>query len=196
MNNIKQVFLLLMVFVVLGLSYFVWDKFQKKSERLDYASNLEILKKDGVADFELPLFDPLDSALNPEKKVRLRELKTPTVLVNFWATWCTPCITEFPSLLELARRYPDKITIVAVSVDTDLSPLKGFLETYGDPSVSNFKVLVDSSGQVAKKFGTVKIPESYLLNSEFKLIRKVIDTQDWLTPSFLKFLENLWSQNP
>jgi cytochrome c biogenesis protein CcmG, thiol:disulfide interchange protein DsbE len=165
---------------------------------INYADKLEYFQSQGVPDFQIPLFDPhlfIDEKFDFSKaqSLRLSDVKAKVILINFWATWCEPCQDEFPSLVELSQRYAhdERLKIIAVSTDEDTFALRVFLTTGAQPSPKNFLVGVDSSSRVAEQFGTKKIPETYIIDGRRKLLRKILDGQNWTTPEFIKFLDSL-----
>lgn len=102
----------------------------------------------------------------------------PVTLVHFWATWCPPCMTEVPSLGEFAEdfsRYRGDFTILMVAVDDDQERVEEFV---GDRVGS---VLYDPSWEVTHRYGTRKLPESYLV-VRGKVVERWIGPQDWQDP--------------
>ena len=110
---------------------------------------------------EAPDFELTDAS---GKKWSLRQLRGRPVLLNFWATWCAPCVEEIPSLENLARRSSDDLTVLAVSVDEDWETVKKFF-----PKGTGLSVLLDTSKEIPKKFGTEKYPETFLIDSQGRL---------------------------
>jgi cytochrome c biogenesis protein CcmG/thiol:disulfide interchange protein DsbE len=118
--------------------------------------------------------------------VDLSKLRGRIVVLNFWATWCVPCIEEVPSLVEMQRRMP-QVAVVAISSDEDASVYRQFLS---DNHV-NFVTVRDPSGRIPKLFGTVKIPETYVIDQRGVLRRKFVSAQNWTTPEILDYLSKL-----
>ena len=116
------------------------------------------------------------------------------LLVNFWATWCPPCMEEFPTLDYLNRELdsaqePHSPAMVAISVDEKSSDvLTTFKGMEFSPSVV---VLHDPLGQFAKSVGTVKFPETYLVNGEGKVLFKWVGPQIWLSDEVLGRIHRL-----
>jgi thiol-disulfide isomerase/thioredoxin len=118
--------------------------------------------------------------------VDLAKLRGRTVVLNFWATWCIPCIEEVPSLVELQQRMP-QITVVAISEDEDASAYRQFLLS----NHVNFVTVRDPSARERKMYGTIKIPESYVIDRGGTLRRKFVSAQDWTSPEILDYLSKL-----
>ena len=107
------------------------------------------------------------------QKVDLAQFRGHIVIVNFWATYCLPCIEELPSLLAMQRRMP-QVTVLAISQDDDPDVYHAFLTKY------NVQLLTvrDPSGRIPALYGTLKIPESYVIDSKGILRRKFVSAQD------------------
>jgi cytochrome c biogenesis protein CcmG, thiol:disulfide interchange protein DsbE len=123
-----------------------------------------------------------------EHKVSLDELRGKIVVLNFWATWCPPCVEEMPSLVNLQQRLKDKgVTVVAVSVDVDENAYHRFLKDHG------IKLLTvrDPDHKSSDLYGTFKFPETYVIDRDGKMRRKFIGEVDWNQPEVVEFLTKL-----
>jgi cytochrome c biogenesis protein CcmG, thiol:disulfide interchange protein DsbE len=178
------------LFLVLGLAYVAKIAFHQETP-VNFAQSVEDFKVKGVPDFRLPLYD-FTRGVFSEEVFRLRDLRAKVVLINFWATWCVPCLTEFPSLVELSQKYKDdpRLQIIAITMDQSPTEVKNFLAR-GPRPAENFTILSDNSYFVAHRYGTKKIPETYIIDGSHKLIRKIIDSQNWMGTEFLSFLDQL-----
>jgi peroxiredoxin len=124
------------------------------------------------------------------KVVALGDFRGKIVLVNFWATWCPPCIEEMPSLNRLAERYADKgLQIVGLSVDEDADAYQEFLAR----NQISFLTVRDASRGTSDRYGTFKLPESYVVSREGRLLRKVIGAADWTSQEMLTYFDGLLS---
>ena len=105
------------------------------------------------------------------------------VVVNFWATWCEPCITEWPQLHQLAQRLSgrDDVVVLAVSIDNEQEAILPFLERMSllDTEV---QVVWDSSTTVHEKFGSSKIPDTFFVNEEGELVSAFVNVRKWGAP--------------
>jgi len=118
--------------------------------------------------------------------VSLAGLRGHTVVLNFWATWCVPCVEELPSLLVLQHRMP-QIANLAISQDEDPAAYHAFLlDNHVD-----FLTLRDPSARVPHLYGTIKIPETYIIDRNGILRRKFVSAQDWTNPEVLDYLSKL-----
>ncbi len=129
-----------------------------------------------------PQFTLADGGQN----VSLASLRGRTVILSFWATWCMPCVEETPSLLALQHRLP-QITVLAISQDEDADAYRRFLLDYH----VDFLTLRDPSQRVPHLYGTIKIPETYIIDRKGILRRKFVSAQDWTSPEIIDYLSKL-----
>lgn len=123
-----------------------------------------------------------------DRTVTLRQFRGQVVVLNFWASWCPPCITETPSLVAMQQRLKDKgVIVVAISADEDEQAYRRFIKDYG----MNFVTVRDPSERVEHLYGTVKIPETYVIDRNGFLRRKFVSSADWNSPEVLHFLGSL-----
>jgi len=92
-----------------------------------------------------------------KEKIKLKDVKSSIVILNFWASWCTPCLEEFPSLVSLRKKFDRKdISIFAISSDTS-EQRKDMLKVIKSQSL-NFPVIEDPKGDIFEKFMVTEIP--------------------------------------
>lgn len=114
------------------------------------------------------------------------------VLLNFWATWCPPCLDELPSMEDLNQRWKGRLfTMLAISVDDQPRDIQVFLDRL-KPREPSFLILHDPGKMVANGlFGTEKYPETYLIGPDRKLLKKFVGPRHWTNPGVLAELESL-----
>lgn len=123
-----------------------------------------------------------------ERSVTLSQLKGQIVVLNFWATWCAPCVEEVPSLVQMQQRMKAKgVTVLAVSVDADDSSYRRFVK---DHSV-NLLTVRDGDQKSNALYGTSKFPETYIIDRNGVMRRKFIGAVDWTEPEIIDFLGKL-----
>ena len=123
---------------------------------------------------------------------RLADLRGKVVVLNFWATWCPPCVEEMPSLNRLQRQIaPQGGVVLGVSVDEDAAAYQKFLT---DHQIS-FPTYRDPSKQISARYGTFMYPETYIINREGRIARKIIGPQNWDSPELVDYLQNLLRGN-
>jgi len=139
----------------------------------------EVLRSGAPPDFQLP-----DAA---GRTVSLSQQKGHPVFLNFWATWCPPCVDEVPAIEDLARRLKGTdMRMLAVSVDDDWDKIRRFFAKGSDMGV-----LLDVSHDVPKKFGTEKYPETFLIDAAGRVRYYFINKRDWARPEAIACLESL-----
>jgi len=136
-------------------------------------------------DFSLPDLDG--------KKVNLSDYLGKVVLVNIWATWCLPCVEEMPSMQKLYNEFKnDDFEILAVSIDVQgLEVVAPFMENHK----LTFPALLDPQGTVKTPYGITGVPESFIIDKDGTLVKKIIGPLDWATPTVFQFFRDL-IQNP
>lgn len=97
---------------------------------------------------------------------KLNGLKGKVVLVDFWASWCTPCKKSFPWLNQLSIKHANDLVILSVNVDNDKSYADKFLAT----TPADFDIFYDPDYRVAKQYNVQAMPMSYLVNREGKIV--------------------------
>jgi len=104
------------------------------------------------------------------------------LVLNFWASWCPPCVTETPSLEQFARTLgPQGVVVVGISQDRKEDRYRQFIQHFH----ITFETARDPGADIAASYGTFQIPETYLIDRNGKVIEKVISNQDWMDPEFL-----------
>ena len=123
-----------------------------------------------------------------DRKITLSELRGKVVVLNFWATWCAPCVEELPSLVNLQQKMRNKgITVLAVSVDQDESLYRRFVQDHN----VNLLTVRDANQKSNNLYGTFKFPETYIIDRNGVMRRKFIGPVDWATPEVVDFLSKL-----
>jgi peroxiredoxin len=122
-----------------------------------------------------------------ERKVALRDLRGKVVILNFWASWCPPCVEETPSLIAMQARMKDHVTVFAVSVDQDENAYKKFVTDHK----INFLTVRDPEQQSNSLYGTFGYPETYVIDANGVLRRKFVGPVDWMKPEIIEYLSKL-----
>lgn len=116
----------------------------------------------------------------------LDDFRGKVLLINIWATWCPPCQEEMPSMERLYRAVGDEgFEILAISVDAPSGEVDAFgrrggdLRAYADSVGLSFTILHDPSGRVQQTFQTTGIPESFVVDGEGSIFKKVAGATAW-----------------
>lgn len=121
--------------------------------------------------------------------LKLSDLKGKVILLNFWATWCPPCREEIPSMMKLNSIMAGKpFHMVAVSIDEGGKPaIESFFKEFG----FSIPTYLDESGASSKSYGITGVPESFIINKQGILVKKIIGGFAWDSPEAVSFLEGL-----
>ncbi|MFC1752820.1 TlpA family protein disulfide reductase [Thermoproteota archaeon] len=120
------------------------------------------------------------------KIIDFKDLKSNIIIIDFFATWCPPCIAEIPHFIEIQTKYKSKgVKIIGISLDNDYAKLTKFVEQ----TKMNYPVILSSS-TLLEIFGSIySIPTTFIFDKEFHLIKKVVGYHD--QSFFEKEIENL-----
>jgi len=123
-----------------------------------------------------------------DRKVSLDQLRGKVVVLNFWATWCPPCIEEMPSLVQMQQKMKGKgVEVLAISVDADRDAYNDFLKQHN----VDLLTVRDADQKSNNLYGTFKFPETYIIDRQGVLRRKFIGPIDWGTPEIQDYLGKL-----
>jgi thiol-disulfide isomerase/thioredoxin len=135
-----------------------------------------------------PAPDIVVNALNGEP-LRLSQLKGKVVLLNFWATWCPPCREEIPSMMKLNRSMAGKpFQMVAVSLDEGGKPA---IESFFRGSGYLLPAYTDTDGRAAALYGVSGVPETFVIDKNGVVVKKIIGPLAWDAADTIAFLEDL-----
>jgi len=149
------------------------------------------------------------------EQIRLGDLKGQYVVLNFWATWCEPCLQELPHLARLANHLKGRpVKLLLVSEDEDFKAIAAFIKEIEKGSsvvqapekwqetgrmlegkFKNVSILLDEGQRVSKRYGSFKFPETYLIDPEGMLRVKFTGPKLWGQRYALEFLDGLIAIN-
>jgi peroxiredoxin len=151
---------------------------------------------------ELPIFDkagepalvgkaaPDFTVQDSDRKLTLRDHRGKVVVLNFWATWCPPCVDEIPALSKFWEKYQsrsDRLGLFAVSVDKDWKTVDDFMKK----NPSTIPLYRDPDAATSKRFGTTIYPETYVVNEKGRVLFRVQGAVNWNDPEFRSRIDNL-----
>jgi len=123
-----------------------------------------------------------------DHQVSLNQFRGQVVILNFWATWCPPCMQELPSLMDMQNQLRSRgVVVLGVSIDVDSDAYHRFLKQRN----VNFVTVLDPGQKVAGMYGTFGWPESYIIDRQGVLRRKIVGPINWDSPEVMQFLTKL-----
>jgi cytochrome c biogenesis protein CcmG/thiol:disulfide interchange protein DsbE len=123
------------------------------------------------------------------------------LLLNIWATWCTPCKEEMPSMQRLHEQIQDEdFQVLAVSIDRPpgdhdpTNPLEGKLRAFADSLGLTFTILHDPSGEISVTYRTTGVPESFVVDREGIILKKISGPMAWDAPQNVQLIQRLLNE--
>ena len=121
----------------------------------------------------------------------LSSLRGRVVVLNYWATWCPPCIDEMPSLEKLHKALDSKgLSVIGVSVDERYTDVVEFVDSLD----LTFTILHDEGMKVSRSYQTFRYPETFIIGRDGRLKSKVVGSRDWIAPSVIRDLVELLNE--
>ncbi len=121
--------------------------------------------------------------------VKLEQFRGDYILLNFWATWCPPCVKEMPSMDRLQRYFKDKgIQVVAISLDKEPGEM---VTAFVDKLKLTFPILLDPVGIVSGPYGASALPATFILDPDGKVIAAAKGERDWYSAESISYFEEL-----
>lgn len=110
------------------------------------------------------------------------------LVLNFWATWCAPCIEELPSLNEFQKRFASSgVVVLGVSVDKDEKAYRTFL----DRARVSFLTARDPANKINADYGTFQYPETYIIDAKGKVVQKIVGPENWSDERVVSLVKSL-----
>ncbi|QDK38789.1 TlpA disulfide reductase family protein [Bdellovibrio sp. NC01] len=168
------------VLAVLGFNYFFLPKVQEAPTAM---ATVESMEKNGVPNFSA-------ETLSGEK-FDLESLKGKVVILNFWASWCGPCVEEVPSLIKLVKEFKGDVQLIAISGDSSVEDINIFLKSFPELKGENIKIVYDQDRSKMKMFDVARLPESMVLSKDHKLAKKLVGSINWYNEDSIAYMKTL-----
>lgn len=126
------------------------------------------------------------------RKVSLKDFKGKVVFLNFWATWCPPCVAEMPAMEALHKKFKDKgLFVIAVNSEESVNKVSKFIKKRS----YTFLVLLDEDGSVANdSYRAIGFPTTYLIDKLGNVVGKAEGARDWDSRESVKLIEEILKQ--
>ena len=131
------------------------------------------------------------------RTVHINDLRGSVVILNFWATWCAPCISEFPDLLDIVDQYQGGVILLALSSDQSDPPIQKFIDDQfkkrGQKMPPQHVIIArDQNRQVTRDIFKINTyPESLIIDPDGKIARHIIGIDDWHKAETQDLIKNL-----
>ena len=164
----------LQVSIVVLLGAFAWVIYDSIHERI-------VQPGDPAPDFSI--------TADNGRTITRSEFGGKLLVLNFWASWCAPCIEEVPSLDQFQRELAGQgVVVLGVSIDKRSKKLTSdFLDKYN----VSFLTARDPDNTINAKYGTFKIPETYMINRDGKVVGKIISATNWMDERMISYVKSL-----
>ncbi|MGZ3747717.1 MAG: TlpA family protein disulfide reductase [Pseudobdellovibrionaceae bacterium] len=175
----------IIAFILLGFGFY----YHRTQEAVNYMTDsikgpVQINEK--LSDFEVKNLQGVF--------LKLSQFKGKVIIINFWASWCGPCVEEVPSLIKLMKAFPDKLELIAISGDSTEEEIYSFLKSFPEMNIlPNIHVVWDKDKHLSQQYQIYRLPESLLLNKDLKLVKKVSGAIDWHTGDAIAYIQQLIS---
>ena len=170
----------IMAAIIVTTGVISWLDYSHSNPFLNQAANVETIAK--------PAPDFVFKQVDRDAQHQLSDFKGKTVLINFWASWCEPCLYEYPILVKLATEYPDDLVLIMLSSDISTKQAyefsRGFCMQHGMtnpgddrlfPDYPNIYITWDEDRRITRElFGTTRYPESILIDSTGTITHKFV----------------------
>lgn len=111
----------------------------------------------------------------------LAEFSGKVVVVNFWATWCPPCLSELPSMQRLWERFGDgDFVMLGVNVGEDRQTVLDFVQSFDTPI--DYPLLTDDDLKVVKRWPVFGLPTTFVIDRKGRIVYKALGERDWADP--------------
>ncbi|HEX7928724.1 MAG TPA: TlpA disulfide reductase family protein [bacterium] len=125
---------------------------------------------------------------NTGQKVQLKALRSRVVVINFWATWCVPCVAELPELKRLADGFQGQpFTLLAIDVEDTPAKVQAFLQKHQ----MTLPVLYDDEGDTLRAYGGRGLPTTVIVDHNGNWVAQALGSKQWNSPEAVRYFRKL-----
>ena len=126
------------------------------------------------------------------RRISLADLQGRVVLINFWATWCPPCLHEMPDFQSLHERYESRgLSVLGINIQEDPAKVRRYVERLG----VRYPNLLDPDGEISKAYGIVGTPSTFLIGRDGRPVALAVGERKWDGPAAHNLIEALLAEN-
>ena len=162
------------------------------SNRSEFAEDAQgqVQDKSTVAD-QLKIDELVDWKGN---KTAVRNAAQPIIILHFWASWCAPCIHEFPDLINMVKSMKGKVKVIALSEDKSSDEISAFIKSFKDAETTeNFHLVWDEKHVIMNDLKVNKLPESFIYGPSRNLAKHIGGAVSWTSPDTAEYFKMLES---
>ena len=182
-------FFILLALISLGAAYTFYNDYNSKPASSKKGSEEQTALYQTVPSFSF-------KSLNG-KSVKIADFSDKVIVLNFWATWCAPCVIEFPAMLSLAETQKETAVFIFLSIDDNKNDIERFIKKHGK-SLPQDKVIIgwDEDKTISQDlFQTIKVPETYIIAPGLKITDKIVGSDvDWTSRDMQQKINTLYRE--
>jgi thiol-disulfide isomerase/thioredoxin len=182
----KASFITVLGAVLLACLFSFWRERTNPNQSAAQINKLDQMESKGIPGMSAKTIDGATVTTEAERGKVL--------IINFWASWCEPCVAEVPSLIELVKAFPGQVSLIAISGDNSLEDINAFLKSFPQMKDKNISIVWDEDHALMQKYGTERLPESYVVGKDGKLVKKIVGSINWHTSDSEAFIKELLAQ--
>lgn len=183
-KKLIPILLFIMAFTGFLSTQILWDNFDSNAEQVDADK-----QKHSVYETN---FQALNLTTSKNTTIELKNEKAPLVILNFWASWCVPCLKEFPSLVEFQQKYQGKVRVLGINGDVENAAEE--IRKVEAKYKLNFESVVDSNEVIAEKFMIRTYPVSIVFHKG-KVIYVSKKLHNFMDKDFLSLIDDQLKAN-
>lgn len=111
------------------------------------------------------------------------------LIINYWASWCPPCIAETPSLIKFTQTHARQFKLLAISQDSSLKEIEDFIKTFPSFRNTDTEIIWDDNKELARKMQVVQLPETFIYEMKTNKVLKISGSTNWEDPDLLAYIQ-------